>query len=146
MRRADAAAVSRLASAALAEESRRTGTDATLRRVLGWQAGAWIVVEVEFVQDGAWGTTVLFAIGDEIRHRVDDARVVDWLAVDADETPDVLLWTTGTIATATYWSTANSGCRDSVWLSAASHGRDLGVSQSARLSRLKGVVYSWISP
>ena len=94
VRRADAAAVSRLASAALAEESRRTGTDATLRRVLGWQAGAWIVVEVEFVQDGAWGTTVLFAIGDEIRHRVDDARVVDWLAVDADETPDVLLWTT----------------------------------------------------
>jgi hypothetical protein len=37
---------------------------------------------------------VLFAVGDEIRRRVEQARVVDWLAADADETPDVLLWTT----------------------------------------------------
>jgi hypothetical protein len=94
VRRADPAAVARLASAAVAEESSRTGEETTLRRVLGWQAGAWTAVEVEFVRNGAWGTTVLFAVGDEIRHRVDQARVVDWLAADADETPDVLLWTT----------------------------------------------------
>jgi hypothetical protein len=95
VRRADANVVARLASAAIAEESRRMGKETTLRRVLGWQTGSWTVVEVEFVQDGTWGTLVLFEIGGEIRHRVDQARVVDWLAADADETPDVLLWTTG---------------------------------------------------
>jgi len=31
---------------------------------------------------------------DEIRRRVDQARVVDWLASGVNETPDVLLWTT----------------------------------------------------
>jgi hypothetical protein len=70
------------------------GEETKSRRVLGWHAGEWTVVEVEFVQDGGWGTMVLFAVGDQMRHRVDQARVIDWLAADADETPDVLLWTT----------------------------------------------------
>lgn len=84
------------------------GAEARLRRGKGWQAGAWTVVEVEFVQNGAWGTMVLFAIGDDIRRSVDQARVVDWLAADADEMPDVLLWTRSTISTVTCCSTATS--------------------------------------
>jgi len=89
VRRAGNADIARLAFA-----SRRAGEQPKLIQNRGWQAGAWTIVEVEFHdKDNTWLTEVVFAIGDEIRLRVENARVVDWISADGDNVPDLVLRT-----------------------------------------------------
>ena len=72
------------------------GGGAKLRQTRGWMAGRWTAVEVEFNDKrNTLLATVAFAFGDEIVLRVPNARVVDWISVDGDDVPDVLLWTPG---------------------------------------------------
>ena len=72
------------------------GGSRRLREARGWQAGPWTIVELEYNDENnthLW--TVLFIADGEIRRRVPNARMVDFISADGDDVPDAILQTSG---------------------------------------------------
>jgi hypothetical protein len=95
VRRTSDATVAAIVGKTIAALSRGKADQARLLKSRSWQTGAWRVVDLDYRQSGGSGTRVVIAAGDEVRHDIAGARVIDWISVDGDDVPDLLLWRTG---------------------------------------------------